>query len=37
MAGSGAEPTASKVMTIDEILAARDVVKQVFVDDKVKR
>ena len=37
MAGSGAEPTASKVMTTDEILAARDVVKQVFVDDKVKR
>jgi MoxR-like ATPase len=37
MAGSGAEPTASKVLGIDEILAARDVVKQVFVDDKVKR
>ena len=37
MAGSGAEPTASKVMGTDEILAARDVVKQVFVDDKVKR
>src|SRR6188508_2180337 len=37
MAGSGAEPTASKVMTTDEILAARDVVRQVFVDDKVKR
>ena len=37
MAGSGAEPTASKVMATDEILAARDVVKQVFVDDKVKR
>ncbi len=37
MAGSGAEPTASKVMTCDEILAARDVVRQVFVDDKVKR
>jgi len=37
MAGAGAEPTASKVMTSDEILGARDVVKQVFVDDKVKR
>ncbi|MGN6108647.1 MAG: AAA family ATPase [Kofleriaceae bacterium] len=37
MAGSGGEPTASKVMTTDEILAARDVVRQVFVDDKVKR
>ena len=37
MAGSGSEPTASKVMGTDEILAARDVVKQVFVDDKVKR
>jgi MoxR-like ATPase len=37
MAGSGSEPTASKVMTLDEILAARDVVKQIFVDDKVKR
>jgi MoxR-like ATPase len=37
MAGSGAEPTAQKVMGCDEILAARDVVRQVFVDDKVKR
>jgi MoxR-like ATPase len=37
MAGSGSEPTASKVMTVDEILEARGVVKQVFVDDKVKR
>jgi MoxR-like ATPase len=37
MAGSGSEPTSSKVMTCDEILAARDVVKQIFVDDKVKR
>jgi MoxR-like ATPase len=37
MAGSGSEPTASKVMSTDEILAARDVVRQVFVDDKVKR
>jgi MoxR-like ATPase len=37
MAGSGAEPTASKVMTTDEVLAARDVARQIFVDDKVKR
>jgi MoxR-like ATPase len=37
MAGTGAEPTVQKVMTCDEILAARDVVRQVFVDDKVKR
>jgi MoxR-like ATPase len=37
MAGAGAEPTVTKVMTCDEILAARDVVRQVFVDDKVKR
>jgi MoxR-like ATPase len=37
MAGSGAEPRASKVITCDEVLAARDVVRQVFVDDKVKR
>jgi len=37
MAGSAAEPTASKVMTCEEILAARDVTRQVFVDDKVKR
>ncbi len=37
MAGTGAEPTANKVMNCDEILAARDVVRQIFVDDKVKR
>jgi MoxR-like ATPase len=37
IAGSGAEPTASKVMGTDEVLAARDVVRKVFVDDKVKR
>jgi MoxR-like ATPase len=37
MAGAAPEPTASKVMTCDEILAARDVARQVFVDDKVKR
>jgi MoxR-like ATPase len=37
MAGSGSVPRASKVMTPDDILAARDVAHQVFVDDKVKR
>lgn len=37
MAGSGSEPAATKVMTCDEILAARDVARQVFVDEKVKR
>ncbi|HEY4177184.1 MAG TPA: MoxR family ATPase [Kofleriaceae bacterium] len=37
MAGAGAEPSVTKVMGVDEILAARDVVKQIFVDDKVKR
>jgi MoxR-like ATPase len=37
MAGATREPQASKVMTLDEVLAARDVVRQVFVDDKVKR
>jgi MoxR-like ATPase len=37
MAGAGSEPSASKVMGIDEILAAREVVRQIFVDDKVKR
>ncbi len=37
MAGAGGEPEATKVMTCDEILAARDVARQVFVDDKVKR
>jgi len=37
MAGSGAEPTAGKVMGVDEVLAARALVRQVFVDDKVKR
>ena len=36
-AGTGAEPRSEKVMTCDEILGARDVVRQVFVDDKVKR
>jgi MoxR-like ATPase len=37
MAGSGTEPTASKVMTVDDVLAARDAAKHVFVDDKLKR
>ena len=37
MAGTGAEPRVEKMMTTDEILAARDVARQVFVDDKVKR
>ena len=37
MAGAGSEPSASKVMRIEEILAAREVVRQIFVDDKVKR
>ncbi|HRC55709.1 MAG TPA: AAA family ATPase [Kofleriaceae bacterium] len=37
MAGAGSEPSASKVMGIEEILAAREVVRQIFVDDKVKR
>jgi MoxR-like ATPase len=37
MAGANAEPRASKLMTCDEILGARDVVRKVFVDDKVKR
>jgi MoxR-like ATPase len=37
MAGSGSEPTASKVMTIEDVLAARDAAKHVFVDDKLKR
>ena len=36
-AGTASEPAATKVMTCDEILAARDVARQVFVDDKVKR
>src|SRR5438445_726626 len=37
MAGASPEPHAQKTMTCDEILAARDVVRQIFVDDKVKR
>ena len=37
MAGAGAEPRVGKVMSPHEILAARDAVRQIFVDDKVKR
>src|SRR5689334_19557358 len=37
MAGSGAEPRASKVMELSEVLLAREAARQVFVDDKVKR
>jgi MoxR-like ATPase len=37
MAGAAAEPTASQVMFLDDIIAARDVVRQIFVDEKVKR
>ena len=36
MAGTAVEPKASVVMTPEEILEARGVVKQIFVDDKVK-
>ena len=37
MAGSASEPSATKVMGLDEVLAARDLCRQIFVDDKVKR
>ena len=37
MAGSGSEPRVNKVMTKEEMLGARDAVRQIFVDDKVKR
>ena len=37
MAGTGREPKASRVMTGGDILAAREVAQQIFVDDKVKR
>jgi MoxR-like ATPase len=37
MAGETTEPKASKVMSLDEVLAARDVLRHVFVDEKVKR
>ena len=37
MAGSGNVPRASRVMASGDILAAREVTRQIFVDDKVKR
>jgi len=37
MAGTGVEPRASKVMELADVMAAREVARQVFVDDKVKR
>src|SRR6185436_11212889 len=37
MAGTAAEPRASKAMTPADLLEARDAVRQVFVDEKVKR
>jgi len=36
MAGSQAEPEISKVASVDQILAARKAVDQVFIDEKVK-
>jgi MoxR-like ATPase len=37
MAGSAAVPRVTRVLAPDDILAAREVVRQIFVDDKVKR
>jgi MoxR-like ATPase len=37
MAGATATPRASRVLEPGDILAAREVVRQIFVDDKVKR
>jgi MoxR-like ATPase len=37
MAGNTPEPKVHKVMSPEDILAARDLVRQAFVDDKVKR
>ena len=37
MAGAGAEPRVSKVLSPHEIMSAREAVRQIFVDDKVKR
>lgn len=37
MAGAGTEPHASKVLSIEDILEAREAARKVFVDDKVKR
>jgi MoxR-like ATPase len=36
MAGSAPEPSVSAIMTPAEVIAARDAVKDVFIDDKVK-
>lgn len=36
MAGAGREPKASQMLKASEILDARDIVRQVFVDEKVK-
>jgi len=37
MAGSTPEPRASKVIELADVLAAREIAREVFVDDKVKR
>ncbi len=37
MAGASSEPRASAVVSLEEILDARDVARQIFVNDKVKR
>jgi MoxR-like ATPase len=37
MAGTGTEPRASKVIDLSDVMAAREIARQVFVDDKVKR
>ena len=37
MAGEGAEPTASRILSGEDILAARAASQKIFVDDKVKR
>ena len=37
MAGAGAEPHAGKVLAPVDILSARELTRQIFVDDKVKR
>jgi MoxR-like ATPase len=37
MAGSGAPPSVSRVMKVEEVMRARKATAQIFVDDKVKR
>jgi len=37
MAGSGSVPSATQVISLEHIQAAREATNQVFVDDKVKR